>query len=554
MKIHRILKFLCILLGLTLFHSISSAQTIITDYTNTFDNNGETTPYVTTDWMYWYSLYADCIVSNTYNIEMTNDPTMDADGNTNVSGSLLCISPFAPRGTIPPGGYAAIPSYGEQNLMSGTFGGGQFDTSVQMEILTVTNISFDIYVKPGTPTDANGNFGTVSVGLKSIGYGADTAYYTNQITIPGAASNGWVHLAETNAAQFQYAALNSGDTYAQGPEIYYTSYGDGGYPTNLVIFWIDNLMVNSSVAPPPPPPPPTMTISPAVAGLNLFTGTGVTLYNRESLEADQSEFTWVGATNPVSYSFTISSYPVHSNDAVQNHIFLIPTPGTESAPDYTEPNLVFLDLESTPTGTQWNFRYKTNEPNGNAMVYGVGTLASIATNTAIGTWTVTFNQNTNVTMTIPGGASTNFSIPDTTGATTALFASGVALYYGAQSGNAGGDNDHIVASDFNVTGIPSAFDDNFVNDDGSLNTGIWAVNAAFPACVDLVAPGNPYWIQWTEPAPNFTLESTTSLTPPVTWTPTTSNPVFLTGTNFTQLIGSGDLPSGPNAFFNLVQP
>ena len=547
------IKFICVLLGLTLFYSISHAQTIITDYTNTFDNDGETALYQN-NFMYWYSLYQDCFGLG-YNLNMTNDPTMDANGDTNDSGSLIVVSPFAPRGVTPPGGTAPIPSYGEQSLFSGTFGGGLFDTSVQMEILTVTNISFDIHVLPGTATDANGNFGTMSVGLKSIGYSADTSYYTNQITIPGAATNGWVHLAETNAAQFQYAANSSGDTYAQGPEFYYTSYGDGGYPTNPVTFWIDNLVVNSSVTPPPPPPPPTMTIAPAVAGLNLFTGSGIGLYNRESLEADQSEFTWVGASGPVTYSFTISSYPIGVSDAVQNHIFLIPNPGTESAPDYTEPNLVFFDMESSGTnGSLWMFRYKTNQPNGNAMVYGVGTLATI-TNKAggVGTWTATFNDNTNVTMTTPDGTTTNFSIPDSTGATTALFASGVALYYGVQAGNSAAINDHLVASEFKVTGTASDFDDNFVTDDGTLD-GVWTINAAYPTCVQLVSPSNPYWIQWTEPAPNFTLESTTSLNPPVTWTPTTSNPVFTAGTNFTQLIDSADLPTGSTGFFNLVQP
>jgi hypothetical protein len=551
MKMHRILKLVCILFGLILFQSISHAQTIITDYTNTFDNNGETTLYQN-NWMYWYSLYQDCYGLG-YNLNMTNDPTMDADGNTNVSGSLLCISPFAPRGTIPPGGTAAIPSYGEQNLMSGTFGGGLFDTSVQMSILTVTNISFDIYVKPGTIPDTNGNFGTLNVGLKTTNYQGDTSYFTNQITIPGAASNGWVHLAETNAAEFQYEANNSADNYAQGPEFYYNSYGDGGYPTNLIIFWIDNVVVNSSTAPPPPPPPPTMTMAPAVAGLNLFTGNGIALYNRESIQADQSEYTWVGATSPVSYSFTITNYPVPSGDAVQCQIFLAANPGTENDPDWQEPNIVFLDLESTATGAQWNFRYKTNDANANDMLYGKGTLASIATNTAIGTWTVTFNNNTNVTMTIPGGASTNFSIPDPDGSTSALFASGVSIYFGDQAGNAGATQDHIVASEFKVTGTSADFDDNFVADDGTLN-GVWTINAAYPTCIQLLAPGNPYWIQWTIPAPNFTLESTTSLNPPVTWTPTTSNPVFTAGTNFTQLINSADLPSGNTAFFNLVQP
>ena len=511
--------------------------------------------------MYWYSLYQDCFGAG-YNLNMTNDPTMDANGDTNISGSLYVYSPFAPPGQLAPGAVTAEPSYGEQSLFSGTFGGGLFDTSVQMKILTITNIAFDIHVLPGTIPDANGNFGSMEVGLKSIGYGADTGYYTNYVTIPGAATNGWVHLAETNAAQFQYAANSSGDTYAQGVEFYYNQYGSGNYPTNLVVFWIDNLVVNSSVAPPPPPPPPTMSIGPAVPGLNLFTGSGTTSYYRENIEASLNNYTWVNASGPVSYSFTITNYPVGANDAVQCQIFLVPNPGTESGPDWNEPNCIFMDLESTTNpGVQWNFRYKTNEAGANSWMYTAasptntgGTLASISTNSALGTWTVTFNNNTNVTMTIPGGASTNFTIPDdAAGDTVNLFGSGVALYFGVQAGNAGGCNDHIVASEFKVTGTSADFDDNFVTDAGLLNTAIWAVNATYTNCVKLVAPGNPYWIQWTEPAPAFVLESTPSLSDPI-WTMTTNNPVFLAGTNFTQLVSTNDLPPGNTAFFSLVQP
>jgi hypothetical protein len=560
MKIHRLIKNAAIVLtGLALACSITrtQAQTIITDYTNTFDNDGNTTMYQN-NYMYWYSLYQDCFGAG-YNINMTNDPSMDADGNTNVSGSLYCYSPFAPRGSIPPNGTAAIPSYGDQSLMSGTFGGGLFDTSVQMKIVTVTNISFKIHVLPGTITDETGNFGTIAVGLKSVGYNADTAYYTNELTIPGAATNGWVTLSETNAQQFQNAGENSGDTYAQGPEFYYTQYNATSYPTNLVVFWIDDLVIQSSVAPPPPPPPPTVSISPAVQGLNLFTGAGnsTALYNRESIESVNPNYSWVGASGPVSYSFTITNYPVGSNDAVQCQIFLIPNPGTETAPDYTESNLVFLDLESdTPNGggVEWNFRYKTNEPNGNSFVYGAGTLASIGTNTAIGTWTVTFNNNTNVTMTIPGGASTNFNLPDSTGATSALFASGVDLYFGAQAGNAGGVNDHIVASDFSVTGLGSSdFNDNFVADAGILNSSIWETNAAFPSCVQLVGPGNPYWIQWTEPATGYTLETAAALSDDTAWTAVTNNVAFISGTNYTQLVSTNDLQAGNAAFFAVIQ-
>jgi len=448
----------------------------------------------------------------------------------------------------------------DQNVFYVTLSGlGAFDQSQVMKVSLITNISWYILVSSNSVPNAAGNFGTLSGGVITTNYDFEGSDY---LTIPGSATNGWVLMSETNAATFIAAAnaadpLNPNGSLAFGVAWDQNSYGSSpNYPTNTLIYWIDNVTIQTASKPPPPPPPPAMTISPAAQGLNLFTSGSASLYNREDLETIANNYSWVGASGPVSYSFTISDYPVGPNDAVQCQIFLIPNPGTESAPDYTEPNLVFLDLESdTPNGggAQWNFRYKTNQPNGNAMVYSTGTLASIGTNTAIGTWTVTFNNNTNVTMTIPGGASTNFNIPDPTGATSALFSNGVVLYFGDQDGNAGGANDHIVASDFNVTGLGTAdFDDNFVTDAGTLNTGIWKVNAASATCVQMVGPGNPYWVQWTTPAAGYSVVASASLNP-ADWTPATANPVFLSGTFESQLIGTSDLPTGPNAFFSLVQ-
>jgi hypothetical protein len=348
-----------------------------------------------------------------------------------------------------------------------------------------------------------------------------------------------------------------GQTKAAGIGFDYNSYG--GYPTNPITFWVDNVSVVTAATPPPPPPPPTLSISPTVQGLNLFTGNGGGLYNREDLEASNANYSWVGASGPVSYSFTLTNYPVGTNDAVQCQIFLVPNPGTENDPDWTEPNVIFLDLENnTPNGggATWNFRYKTNEPNGNTMIYGSGALASIGTNTALGTWTLTFNNNTNVTMTVPGGASTNFNLPDPTGATAALFSNGVDLYFGAQAGNTGGASDHIVASDFSVSGIPAAFNDNFVADAGTLNSNIWTVNAAYTNTVLMIGPGNPYWVSWTAPAVGFSLDATASLSNPLTnanWVPVLTYSTIQNGSYFTQLISTNDLPGTNAAFFSLIQ-
>jgi hypothetical protein len=547
MKLDRTLKFLCALLGLMLFHSVSNAQTIDTaSYTNFFETGGNTTDFTggsVASWLYWYGLSFG-------NTAMTNDPTMNVDNDTNVNGSLYCSLPFT--------------GINEQVQIFGTFDNEYgYDNSEQIPLDLITNIAFDIHVQPGTIPDSSGNFGQIVMSVVDPGWndGGRVGTWT-AITIPGTASNGWVHLQDANLSndlatmELSESGLSTVYTNAAGVGFYVQSYG--GYPTNTFTFWIDNVAVTTSSAPPPPPPPPTLSISPVVQGLNLFTGSGTGLNNRENLETVVSNYSWVGASGPVSYSFTISDYPVGPDDAVQCQIFLIPNPSstTDTAPDYVETNAIFLDLESdVPNGggAQWNFRYKTNEPQGNTMVYGSGTLASIATNTAIGTWTVTFNNNTNVTMTVPGGASTNFNIPDSTGATSALFASNVVLYFGVQANNAGATKDHIVASDFNVTGLGSAdFNDNFVTDAGTLNTALWLVDASFPKCVQLLGPGNPYWVQWTTPATAFSLVTSPSLSP-ADWLPAASNPTFLAGTTEAQLISTNDLPEGDNAYFSVVQ-
>ncbi|HEY3855299.1 MAG TPA: hypothetical protein VGO67_12980 [Verrucomicrobiae bacterium] len=552
MKITRLIKAAALaLVGLAFaFGSITrtEAQTIITSWTNTFPNNGNTGMYPQNSWTYWYSLYQDTSAApGDYNLAGTNDANMDYTGDTNDSGSMYV---YAPWDLITNGS-------SDQNVFNISFGNSQ-----QMLIINVTNISWYIHVAPNSVTNADGNFGTLSAGFFDTAYGREDTVY---LTIPGSATNGWVLMSETNIAAFSSAAsaaassekiTNPDVATAIGLAFDQNSYGSSPqYPTNALVYWIDNITVQTSAAPPPPPPPPSVTIAPAVQGLNLFTGSGTALYNRENIQASQGEYTWVGASGPVTYSFTITNYPVATNDAVQTQIFLAPTPGTENDPDWNEANVVFIDMESSITyggGANMYFRYKTNEPNGNTMIYGPGTLAGIGTNTAIGTWSVTFVNNTNVTMTAPGGASTNFSIPDSTGATAALFASGVNIYFGDQAGNAGGANDHIVVSDFKVTGTANDFDDNFVADDGVLNQGIWKTNAAFPNCIQLVGPGVPYWVDWTTPAPNYVLDTTDDLVSG-TWTAVTNYAAFTVGTNIAQLVSTNDLQSTSNAFFAVIQ-
>jgi hypothetical protein len=542
MKIQRLIRYAAATLGaLALIAAAPRAFasiTITNSYTNSFDTGGATADFSgtgsVTSWLYWYGVIGG-------NTAMTNDVTMDEDGQTNTSGSLYVSLPFTTNGN--------------QGVFFGTFNnGGGYDNYEVMPLNIITQLAFDIHVAPGTKPNSSGNFGGITMALIDPTWqGGDYGYFTS-ITIPASATNGWVHLEDTNIAHDLLTMEEAGFTTAAGIGFNYSSYG--GYPTNPITFWIDNVAVTTAAIPPPPPPPPTMSISRTVPGLNLFAGTGSSLYNREDIETTSENYSWVGASGPVSYSFTITNYPINAGDAFQTQIFLVPNPGAENDPDWTEPNLIFLDMESTGTGAQATFRYKTNEANGNTMVYGVGGLATISAPSGVGTWTLTFNQNTNVTITVPGGGSTNFSIPDTTGATTALFQSGVALYFGGQAGNAGATSDHIVASDFSVTGLGSSdFNDNFVTDaltTGTLNTSIWQTNAAFPICVQFVGPGDPFWVTWSSPAIGYGLNVASNLLNPF-WTEPTNSASFLAGTNYTQLISTNDLPGTNAAFFSVIQ-
>jgi hypothetical protein len=373
--------------------------------------------------------------------------------------------------------------------------------------------------------------------------------YLGTFQVPDSASNGWQTVTMSYSDSLSGISSGAGlwfqGSFGGGPGI------NGGPYT--AAFWIDNLVLvaNTVVT-----PPPSLGIAPAVQGLNLFTDAGTALNQRQSLETVSSNYSWVGASGAVSYSFTISSYPVAHADEVGTYIFLIPSPATETSADYNEANVIFLDLESTTNGgASCIFRYKTNEPNGNTMIYSTnGTLAQLNNATAIGTWTLTFSNNTNVTITGPGGASTNFSIPDGTGATSALFASNVVVYYGTQGNNASGCNDHFVTSDFNITGLGSTnFDDNFLADDGTLNTNIWKVNATQSSCVRKVGPGNPYYVSWTLPSSGYLLQSTPTLGATRPWKAATANAAFTSGVNGIQLINTNDLSGGNSAYFAMIE-
>lgn len=292
---------------------------LTSSYTNSFPTGGNTAPFAgsgsVASWVYWYGLGHD-------NTPMTNDVTMDAQNNTNVSGSLLVYSGF---------GTAA-----DQNVFFGTFGNGySYDPSETIAADIVTNLAFDIRVQPGAKANASGNFGSLSVALIDPSWGGNFKYFT-PITIPAAATNGWVHLADNTISNDLAAYMNAGLTNAAGVEFDYNNFS--GYPTNPITFWIDNVTVGVGA---PPLPPPAVTnlvtvfvnvssnrhaISPLIYGAAFATSNQVLDLNltmNRSGGDNETRYNWQINAHNLDNDYYFESYPEPSaapGQFADNHV------------------------------------------------------------------------------------------------------------------------------------------------------------------------------------------------------------------------------------------
>jgi hypothetical protein len=457
------------------------------NYTNSFDDATSVA-----SWIYWYGLGFG-------NTKMTWDSTMDAQSNAN-SGSLEVALPFGTNG--------------DQAVWFGTFHNGYgYDGTTIYDGTKFTNITFDVHVDPSSPLSPSGDFGVLQVGLVRQGWPNGGTFDPKSPTIPASATNGWVHLNQT--IDQTGAGLNA----VAGINFKYTSYG--GYPTNPITFWIDNLVVHlSTTTTPPPTLSPTLTRS--TAGLNLFSAaSNGDQYQRTNLKLQNTNGnTWVGATNPVTYSLTITNFPdgtLYPNYQAQIFLTTGGTNNNETAPDYADPNLIFLDIHENANGTAYGaFRYKTNEPNMNTMVYGSGTLGTVGSSNILGKWSLTFSQDTNITVTAPDGETfhTNF-----TSDAAALFADPMNVYFGAQPNSSASFGQSVVLSAVSISGNTTPVKDDFLADNGQLDTNnLWSIVAGDPTTVQLFLPDPAaIWVKWSLPDSGFGLQGTTNIANQTSW-------------------------------------
>jgi hypothetical protein len=468
------------LIGLGLSCALSSrAQT--TYVVNNFDSAAEVTNNAGYPWINWFG--------TAYSTNVW-DPS-DASGNTN-SGSLKIVAVFPDAGV---GG-----QFGPQFVVMDNYGGlnppGGYDG------FQITNFQCDIRFDPTSQTQVSGgstNYGTVEFGSRGTGFNQPDF---GSIT-PTADQTNWIHvsLPVDAVANAQFTNL---------PNVFVKMYS-GSFTSKSILF-VDNIKLvgpASTVT----NPPPTMAIQKAVPSLRIFAGSTSSMYDREQLASLDQKQSWVGTgtTYPVSYSFTLLS--AASAAGFQTHIFLIPVnfvgnpvTGNEYM-EYQSSNTLWLQILAGVGNVTANISWKTNLPNANPNNVAL----QITNSTAVGTWTLTFNNANSGTLTAPGAAPAAFTIADAN--ITSDFANPLVAAFGVQPNATTGEgqyDDYASITTSGVSGTP--INDIFANDSG-VNTGVWdASDSALSASVAFVSTNNPVWVNWTTPDPGFGLAISQNLT------------------------------------------
>ena len=346
----------------------------------------------------------------------------------------------------------SVPTSGSMEMQitygPGENGGAIYSTAPAVDVSKATALEFDLMVDPASPVDPNGNAFYFQIGFNSPSYNKIGNFWLgpsgNNFT-PGV----WQHFK---------LGITPGSLGTGEAQLFINPYDTSYTSPTTPIVYIDNIVFDVPVA---PPPPPTLTISKPVKGLNVFYSSDSYLYYRQDARLVQNTGkSWVGhatAGNPVSYSFTINSFPQATNTySCVAFLFLVPNPAAqEGDADYAEANCVLVNVaQYSATNGFMNIAYKINEPDGNAMIYGntpytnapgswdgvttpwyeSGNLGGVTNvqGTAVGTWTVKFTESdTNVTLIAPDGNAASYVIPPYNVGNFAE-SSGFDVYLGAQ--------------------------------------------------------------------------------------------------------------------------
>ena len=216
----------------------------------------------------------------------------------------------------------------------------------------------------------------------------------------------------------------------------------------------------------------------------------------------------------------------------------------------------YLQILSRSDGTATaRMMWKTNDAFDNKMLfntqpggdsgtngYAAGTLGYLDAPAVAGTWSMSFNNDTDFVLRGPGGVSTNFTLPVDWVASLNALGGSVYAYFGGSPGA----GQSMFLSNVAVTGGTMAYA--FTNDFSTspLDTTVWGLLGNETS---IIPPGGGWLVSWTLPAVNFALCASADLGQATSWSPITGNtnlpaPViaYAAGNNYKAFVATANLP------------
>jgi hypothetical protein len=363
-------------------------------------------------------------------------------------------------------------------------------------------------------------------------------------------NGGWHHISVPLASTITA-------TKSKGPG--FQMFSPTGFPGSFN-YWVANLEL---VARTVKIPPPTVSTEPVITGLYQFAD-ATPNYNRQDVRTtnDNADFNvdWVGQTKPVTYSWTIGSFPGTNAAGYAADVTFTPDPAssiTYADPDWSSTNALFLTIAENTNGTATaSLEWKTNQPAGGSS-YVVLITNSITNGftvpSAVGTWSLTFTSDTAMTLTAPNGAHTNVVLP----ANIAAMYTNISFFLNTTMNDSGNVGNFTVYTGLNITGVQTPVHETF---NGGLNTPFLELTsqgygngsqANPPNQIFATKTNDAFWLIWNLPDGGFASVARPSLSSGG-WTNLNLTPLLNGGERWT-LIANSNLPSANESFFTLVK-
>lgn len=526
-------RFLPVTAGLAMASAtcVCYAEDLIVD---TFDSSAEVPQWPTDEFPAkpsnaWEKWWGDAITDG---VSMSFDATMDAAGSA-TSGSLKLVADFDRLN--------AKEQYSVVKYLAATPVDGSQYLSLEM----------DVRFKPESVTRPDGTFGYLELGFSTAAplYGQ---IYARQLSIPASAATEWLHIsAPINKATADIDRISG---------IHFKMWmGASNDPVGKSTMWVDNIkLIAPTVV--EEPPVPVVRVEPATPGLSLVSS-GPGIYDRQALRTVTPEYSWVGRTQPVTYSFTLKEFPATAGYTA----FLYLTPGSGLGAgvnyvDYSADNCVVLFLNNNADGSGgMRLAYKDSAPNSNGQSghdYWTaddgtgkgGSLAYVNSSTILGTWSLTFENNVSATITSPDGQTASATLlPET----AAKYANPLYAYFGAVPGDASRQGQTVIYSRLKITGTENPVDEDFSTI--PFNPLLEKSASAADGIQQITTADTPFWVKWSLPAVGYKLQQSLDLGA-TGWQDVAAAGAFTVLSERWRLLSLSELPDPKKGFFQLLKP